>query len=155
MSLFNWGGEFEEAGMALIAGAVEGGWRMTPKDCKYTEEHEWVRPGPGDNGKIGITAYAQSQLGDIVFVEFPSVGTVVEKSGRIGEIESVKTVSDLFTPVSGEVVAVNQAVIDDPQLIKDDTYGDGWLVELKLSKPAELDDLMNSETYDTFVAGLD
>ena len=128
---------------------------MTPEEYKYTEEHEWVCPESGDEGKIGITDYAQSQLGDIVFLELPAIGTRVEQAGKIGEIESVKAVSDLFTPVNGEVLEINQAVVDDPQLIKNDPYGDGWLIRLKLSKPSELDALMNSEEYDAFIAKLD
>ena len=128
---------------------------MIPKEYKYTEEHEWICPEPEDEGKAGITDYAQSQLGDIVFLELSTPGTKVEQLGKIGEIESVKAVSDLFSPVSGEILEVNQAVIDDPQLVKDDPYGTGWLVRLKLSKPSELGDLMDSEEYGSFIAKLD
>ena len=100
---------------------------------------------------MGITDYAQSRLGDIVFLELPAIGTRVEQFGKIGEIESVKAVSDLFTPVSGKVLEINQAAIDDPGLVNQAPYGDGWLIRLELSKPSELDALMNSDEYDKFV----
>ena len=127
---------------------------MNPREYKYSQEHEWIYPEPGDKGKIGITDYAQSRLGDIVFLELTAPGTKVEQFGKIGEIESAKAVSDLFTPVSGEVLEINQAAINEPQLVNQDPYGDGWLVRLKLSKPSELDALMNSDEYDAFMAKL-
>lgn len=127
---------------------------MNPKEYKYTKEHEWICPEAGDKGKIGIADYAQSHLGDIVFLDLPAPGTQVEQLGKIGEIESVKAVVDLFTPASGEVLEVNQAAIDEPVLLNQDPYGDGWLVRLKLSKPSELDNLMNGDEYDKFVAEL-
>ena len=128
---------------------------MNPKEYKYTQEHEWVCPEPGDKGKMGITDYAQSQLGDIVFLDLPAPDTQVEQSRKMGEIESVKAVSDLFAPASGRVLEVNQAAIDDPQLVNQDTYGAGWLVRLEFNKPSELDALMNSDKYDEFVAELE
>ena len=128
---------------------------MNPKEYRYSPEHEWVCPEPGDKGKMGITDYAQSRLGDIVFLDLPDPGTKVERFGKIGEIESVKAVSDLFTPVSGEVLEINQAAINEPQLVNQDPWGNGWLVRLKLSRPSELDALMNSDEYDAFVAKLD
>jgi len=127
---------------------------MNPKQYRYSQEHEWICPESGDKGKMGITDYAQSRLGDIVFLELTAPGTKVEQFGKIGEIESSKAVSDLFTPASGEVLEINQAAINEPQLVNQDPYGDGWLVRLKLSKPSELDALMNSDEYDAFMAKL-
>ncbi len=127
---------------------------MNSKEYRYSPEHEWVCPEPDGKGKMGITDYAQTRLGDIVFLDLPDPGTKVERLGKIGEIESVKAVSDLFTPVSGEVLEINQAAINDPQLVNQDPCGNGWLVRLKLSRPSELDALMNSDEYDAFVAKL-
>jgi len=124
---------------------------MNPKQYKYSQEHEWICPGSADKGKMGITDYAQSRLGDIVFLELAEPGTWVEQFDKIGEIESVKAVSDLFTPVSGQVLEINQAAINEPRLVNQDPYGRGWLVRLELSKPSELDALMNSDEYDKFV----
>jgi len=128
---------------------------MNPKEYKYTREHEWICPDSKDKGKMGLTDYAQDQLGDLVFLDLPATGTQVEQSKKIGEIESVKAVSDLFSPISGRVLEVNQAAIDEPQLVNQDPYGAGWLVRLELSNRAELDALMNSDEYDKFVAGLE
>ena len=128
---------------------------MNPKEYKYTREHEWICPDSEDKGKTGLTDYAQDQLGDLVFLDLPATGTQVEQSKKIGEIESVKAVSDLFSPISGRVLEVNQAAIDEPQLVNQDPYGAGWLVRFELSNPAELDALMNSDEYDKFVAGLE
>ena len=127
---------------------------MNPKEYKYTKEHEWICPEPGNKGRMGITNYAQSQLGDMVYLDLPAPGTQVEQFQKIGEIESVKAVSELFSPASGQVLEVNQTVIDEPQLVNQDPYGAGWLVRLELSKPSELDALMNSDEYDGFVAEL-
>jgi len=127
---------------------------MNPKEYRYTQEHEWICPEPGGKGRVGITDYAQSQLGDIVFLDLPAPGTRVTQFGKMGEIETVKAVSDLFSPASGEVLEINQAVIDDPKLVNEDPYGKGWLVRLELSQPAELEALMSSDEYAEFVAGL-
>jgi len=127
---------------------------MNPKEYKYTQEHEWICPESGDKGRVGITDYAQSQLGDIVFIELLSPGTQVEQSQKVGEIESIKAVSDILAPVSGKVLEINQTAIDKPQLVNQDPYGTGWLVRLELSKPSELDALMSSEQYDKLVAKL-
>jgi glycine cleavage system H protein len=127
---------------------------MNPKEYRYTQEHEWICPEPGGSGRVGITDYAQSQLGDIVFLDLPAPGTRVTQFGKMGEIETVKAVSDLFSPASGEVLEINQAVIDDPKLVNEDPYGKGWLVRLELSQPAELEALMSSDEYAEFVAGL-
>jgi len=128
---------------------------MNPKEYKYTQEHEWICPESGGKGKVGITDYAQSQLGDIVFLDLPTSGTQVEQFGKMGEIETVKAVADLFSPASGRVLEINQAAIDEPKLVNEDPYGAGWLVRLELSQPAELEALMNSDEYDKLVAGLD
>jgi len=125
---------------------------MNPKEYKYTEEHEWISPEPGNKGKIGITNFAQSHLGDIVFLDLPSPGTQVKQSEKIGEVESVKAVSEFFTPASGKVLEVNQAAIDEPKLVNEEPYGAGWMVSLELSDTAELDALMNSDEYDKFEA---
>lgn len=127
---------------------------MNPKECKYTKEHEWIRPEPGDKGNMGLTDYAQSQLGDIVFLDLPAPGTQVEQSQKMGEVESVKAVSDIFSPISGQVLEVNQTVIDEPALVNQDPYGNGWLVRLEISKPSELDALMDSDKYDELVTKL-
>ena len=127
---------------------------MNPKEYQYTQEHEWICPESGNKGKIGITDYAQSQLGDVVFLDLATPGTTLKQLGKMGEIESVKAVSDLFSPVSGKVLEINQAVIDNPQLVNQNPYQSGWLIRVELSKPSELDTLMNSEEYDKYVAGL-
>jgi glycine cleavage system H protein len=127
---------------------------MNPKEYKYTQEHEWICPEPENKGKVGITDYAQSQLGDVVFVDLPPPGSQVEQLKKMGEIESVKAVSDLFAPVSGRVLEINHAVINEPALVNQDPYGDGWLVRLELSNPSELDALMDSDKYDEFVSRL-
>jgi glycine cleavage system H protein len=127
---------------------------MTPKECKYTLEHEWICPDSTNEGKAGLTHYAQSQLGDVVFLDLPAPGSQVEQGKKMGEVESVKAVSDIFAPVSGQVLEINQTVIDEPGLVNKDPYGAGWLVRLEFSKSSELDALMDSEKYDKLVAQL-
>ncbi len=127
---------------------------MNPKECKYTKEHEWIRPESGNKGKMGLADYAQSQLGDIVYLDLPAPGTEVAQFQKMGEVESVKAVSDIFSPVSGKVLASNQAVIDEPKLVNEDCYGAGWLVEMEVSETVELDALMDIEEYDKLVAEL-
>ena len=127
---------------------------MNPKEYKYTQEHEWICPESEDKGKMGITDYAQSQLGDLVFFDLPASDTQVKQFEKMGEIESVKAISDLLPPASGRILEVNQAAIDEPQLANQDPYGAGWLVRLELSKPSELDALMTSDEYDKLVAEL-
>ena len=127
---------------------------MNPKEYRYSQEHEWVCPEPQGKAKIGITHYAQSQLGDIVFIDLPNAGTQVTQFEKMGEIETVKAVSDLIAPASGEVLEKNQAVIDDPAIVNTDPFGNGWLIKIKLSQPAELAALMSSEQYEKYVAGL-
>lgn len=128
---------------------------MNPKEYKYTQEHNWIFLESGDKGKVGITDYAQSHLGDIVFLDLPDPGTQIEQFKKMGEIESVKAVSDLFLPASGRVLEINLAAIDEPKLVNEDPYGAGWLVKLELGKPSELDALMNSDEYDEFIAKLE
>ena len=127
---------------------------MNPKEYKYTLEHEWICPESKNKGKVGLADYAQTQLGDIVFLDLPAPGTQVEQGKKMGEVESVKAVSDIFAPVSGQVLEINQAVVDEPRLVNEDPYGAGWLVRLELSRPSELDALMDSDKYDKLVAEL-
>jgi len=108
---------------------------MNPKEYRYTKEHEWICPEPNNEGKIGITDYAQSHLGDIVFLDLPAPGIKVEQFGKLGEIESVKAISEILAPVSGEVSETNQTAVNQPQLVNQDPHGEGWLVRLKLTKP--------------------
>ncbi len=120
---------------------------MYPGDLKYTKEHEWVKV---ENGKvvIGVTNYAQEQLGDVVYVELPEVGSEFEKAAACGTIESVKTVSDLCVPVSGEIVKVNEELDDSPELINSDPYGTGWILEVQLSHPDEVEQLLSVQDYE-------
>ncbi len=123
---------------------------VSPPELKYTKEHEWVRVD-GDTGTIGITDYAQDQLGDIVFVELPAAGAAISAAQKFGEIESVKAVSELFAPVSGEVTEANDGLADSPESVNDDPYGDGWLVKVRLSDPAQLDRLLSADEYEAFI----
>ncbi|MDX2208639.1 MAG: glycine cleavage system protein GcvH [Gemmatimonadales bacterium] len=117
-----------------------------PADLKYSVEHEWIRVD-GDTGVVGITSFAAEQVGDIVFVELPAVGTAITQGKPFGVIESVKAVSELFAPVSGEVMEVNTALADAPEGVGEAPYGDGWLVKVKVTNPAELDSLMDVAAY--------
>jgi len=125
---------------------------MNPNEYKYTKDHEWLCPEPGNKGRMGLANYAQTQLGDIVFLDLPQSGTQVAQFKKIGEVESVKAVSDLFSPASGKVLEINQSAVDEPKLVNEDPYGAGWLVRLELSDPSELDVLMNSDGYDKYEA---
>ena len=120
---------------------------------KYSKEHEWVRV-EGDVGTVGISDYAQEQLGDVVYVELPEVGTTVAQNEEAAVVESVKAASEVYAPVSGEVVEVNQALEDDPALVNGDATGEGWFLKLRLSAPDELDGLMDDAAYADYVAGL-
>ena len=122
----------------------------TPEDNRYAKSHEYLHV-EGDTGTIGITDYAQKELGDVVFVELPQVGTQLEMGDELGSIESVKAVSELFTPVTGEVVEVNEALADKPELVNTDPYGDGWMIRIKLTTPDEADELMNAEEYEEYI----
>jgi glycine cleavage system H protein len=117
-----------------------------PDDLKYHPEHDWARVD-GDTATLGITWYAQDQLGEVVFFDPPEVGTSIAKDSPYAEVESVKAVSDVIAPVSGEIVEVNEALKDAPEQINDDSYGEGWLVKVKLSDPSEIDDLLDAESY--------
>jgi glycine cleavage system H protein len=123
-----------------------------PPDLKYTKEHEWARR-EGDQARVGITAYAQEQLGDVVFVELPKAGARVSAMKTFGVVESVKAVSDLYAPLSGEVVAVNGALSKQPEVVNRDPYGEGWMIMIKLADPAEYDALLSAEAYERLIAG--
>jgi glycine cleavage system H protein len=117
-----------------------------PEDLKYHPEHDWARID-GDTATLGITWYAQDQLGEVVFFDPPAVGTTIAKDSAYAEVESVKAVSDVIAPLSGEIVEVNEVLKDSPEQINDDSYGDGWLVKIKLSDPSEADSLLDAESY--------
>jgi glycine cleavage system H protein len=122
-----------------------------PEDLKYTKEHEWVLI-EGGTATVGITDYAQDQLGDIVFVELPAVGDKVSKEDAFGVVESVKAVSDIYAPLSGKVIEVNDDLPDDPEMLNEDPYGDGWIIRIELTDPEEIEDLMTSAEYEQYVA---
>jgi glycine cleavage system H protein len=126
-----------------------------PEDLKYTSEHEWVRsPGEADSSvRIGITDYAQDALGDIVYVSLPESGTEIENGAAVGELESTKSVSDVYAPLSGTVVAVNDALDGTPELVNSDPYGAGWLFEIVPSDPAAVDGLMDAAAYQDSLGG--
>jgi glycine cleavage system H protein len=121
-----------------------------PTELRYTKEHEWIR-ADGDIGTIGITDYAQDQLGDIVYLDLPAVGASLTQSDKLGEIESVKAVSDLYAPVSGEVLEVNQEAVDEPEAVNEDPYGKGWLLKMRLSDASQLDTMLTNEAYDELI----
>jgi glycine cleavage system H protein len=131
--------------------ATEERARMVPTDLRYTKDHEWVRVD-GDEATVGITEYAASQLGDIVFVELPDVGRSLSQFAAFGVVESVKAVSDLFAPVSGEVAAANEALAGAPELVNSDPYGEGWMVRLRLTAADEVGDLLEPAAYDALIA---
>lgn len=122
-----------------------------PTELKYDREHEWVR-AEGDVAVIGISDFAQDQLGEVVYVDLPKVGDTVSAGDTFGEVESVKSVSELFSPVSGEIVGVNDALSDSPETVNDDPYGDGWMIRVRLSSPDEVDALMDADGYQAFLA---
>jgi glycine cleavage system H protein len=124
---------------------------MYPKDYRYTKEHEWVKVD-GSNGTIGITDYAQHELGDVVFVEMPKVGTQLKPRQSFGTIESVKAVSEIFSPVSGEVTETNPALAGSPELINKDPHGAAWLIKVKLADPKEAAGLMDAADYEAYIA---
>ena len=125
---------------------------ILPDDIRYAASHEWTK-AEGDNVKVGISDYAQDQLGDIVFVEMPEVGETFDKGAEFGTVESVKAVSELYIPVGGEIVAVNSALEDAPELINNTPYSDGWMIEIKADDPAELEALMTKDAYLTSLKG--
>lgn len=122
-----------------------------PAELKYTKDHEWIRV-EGDTAYVGITDYAQSELGEIVYVDITTEGETVAKEEVFGTIEAVKTVSDLFMPASGEVLEVNAELEDHPELVNEDAYGKGWLIKVNLSDPSELDDLLSAAEYEQLIA---
>ncbi len=117
-----------------------------PDDLKYTKDHEWLRI-EGENGYVGITDFAQGELGDIVFIEIETAGETLKKEEVFGTIEAVKTVSDMFMPVGGEVLEVNPALEESPDVVNKDPYGKGWMIKIKVSNPTEIDDLLSAEKY--------
>jgi glycine cleavage system H protein len=123
-----------------------------PDDLRYSEEHEWLRL-EGEEGVVGITAYAAEELGDVVFVELPRVGRRLERNEALGVIESVKTASDLFAPVAGEVVAVNEALASAPELVNEEPYGGGWMIRLRVTDAAQTSELMDAVAYRAHVGG--
>ena len=128
---------------------------MYPTDRRYSKEHEWVLLEADGRALMGITTYAQDQLGDVVFVDFPALGSHLTQSEKLGEVESVKAVSDIYSPVGGEVVEVNREVMDHPELINEDPYDKGWMVRLGSVDPAELEGLMSAEEYEQFLSQLE
>ena len=126
---------------------------ILPDDLKYSKEHEWAKK-EGDAVKIGITDYAQDQLGDIVFVELPEVDSEFDKGDEFGTLESTKAVSELYMPIGGKIVSINNALEDEPELVNNAPYGDGWMIELAPSDPAELDALMEKDAYLELLKGL-
>ncbi|HNW52337.1 MAG TPA: glycine cleavage system protein GcvH [Prolixibacteraceae bacterium] len=121
-----------------------------PENLKYTKDHEWIKLD-GDLALVGITDYAQGELGDIVFVEIETVGETLEKEETFGTVEAVKTVSDLFMPMSGEIVEKNESLDDSPELINKDPYDQGWMIKVKISDPAEYEDLLDAEEYKNLI----
>jgi glycine cleavage system H protein len=123
---------------------------MYPENFRYTKEHEWVNV-EGDTGTIGITSHAQEELGDIVYVDLPKVGAIAEKGKTIGSVESVKAVSDIYSPISGEVVAINDLLSTSPEKLNEDPHGVAWLVKIKLSAPGEVQELLSPADYQAYV----
>lgn len=118
-----------------------------PEDLRYTAEHEWVRTGDGGVVRVGITSFAQDALGDVVYVSLPTVGDTVAAGDACGEVESTKSVSDLYSPLAGEVTAVNEALDATPELVNTDPYGEGWMYEVKLADPGSVDGLLDVDAY--------
>jgi glycine cleavage system H protein len=123
---------------------------MNPTNLKYTKDHEWVSL-QGDIATVGITHFAQNELGDIVFVEIETVGETIEQDEVFGTVEAVKTVSDLFLPMSGEIIELNADLESNPELVNEDPYGKGWMVKVKVSNPAEWDNLLSAEEYEKLI----
>ena len=123
-----------------------------PQNVKYTKEHEWVRLD-GDVAYVGITDYAQQQLGDIVFVDIPTVGEELEADEVFGTIEVVKTISDLFLPIAGEILDQNEALVENPELVNQDPYGEGWLIKMKPANVADIDNLLDADGYKAVING--
>jgi glycine cleavage system H protein len=126
---------------------------MYPKDYRFSKDHEWVKVA-GDTATIGITDFAQKQLGDVVYVELPAVGKALDVHQTIGVVESVKAVSDVYSPVSGEVLGVNENLNDSPEILNHDPHGEGWIIRLRLKNKADLEALMTAADYERFLEGL-
>lgn len=124
----------------------------TPEELKYTQEHEWVRDNEDGTVTVGITDFAQGELGDIVFVELEEEGFEVEKDDVFGTVEAVKTVSELYAPVSGEIVEINESLEEEPEAVNNDPYGDGWMIKVELSDESELEELLSVEDYKEIIA---
>ena len=125
---------------------------MYPSDRKYSKEHEWALLEPDGRVLVGITEFAQEELGDVVFVALPKVGTQLAQFAMMGEIESVKTVSDLYTPIGGEVVELNGLLTDQPELVNEDVYGQGWLIRMAITDASELENLLTADEYQNIIA---
>jgi glycine cleavage system H protein len=129
---------------------------MSPDDRKYTREHEWTKleDASSKTVQVGITDYAQDELGDVVYFDLPKVGDAVKHMDKMGEVESVKAVSDLFSPITGTITEINDALIDRPELVNDDPFGAGWIMRVVMDDLAEIDGLMSAADYDAFTAGI-
>ena len=127
---------------------------MSPDNRKYSKEHEWVKMEDATRALAGITVYAQDQLGDIVYVDLPKLGATIKFMEKMGEVESVKAVSDLYSPITGEITEVNDRLLDHPELVNEDPLGEGWMVRVTISDATELDQLMTAEEYESFINGL-
>ena len=129
---------------------------MNPNDRKYTKEHEWIKVDGQASGQAvtGITEYAQDQLGDIVYFDLPKPGDALKQLEKMGEVESVKAVSDLYSPVTGEVLEANENLLDHPELANEDPFDKGWLIKVSISDPTQLDSLMSADEYEAFIGGL-
>jgi glycine cleavage system H protein len=121
-----------------------------PDDLHYTKDHEWIRVN-GDTGTVGITDFAQEQLGDVVHVQLPRVGEKFEAHATFGEVESVKTFSELFIPVSGEITEINEALVDAPELVNTSAYADGWMIKIRMARPNEVDSLLSASEYEDYI----
>ena len=122
-----------------------------PKELKYTEDHEWVKVD-GDTATVGITDHAQSELGDIIFIEFPEINDIIERMEPFGTIEAVKTVADLFSPLNGKIIEINKELEDSPELVNSDPYGKGWIVKVSVDDLDQLNDLLSSENYEKLIS---
>lgn len=138
-------------GRAVLGAAKVIGMQV-PAHLRYSSDHEWVSVS-GTRARVGITDYAQDALGDVVYVQTPTVGSEVKAGDSFGEVESTKSVSDVYAPVSGSVVAVNEALVSNPELLNSDPYGDGWLCEIEMSNAAEVETLLDASGYETLTAG--
>ena len=130
--------------------------KLNPDDRRYTREHEWIQVEDEASGRalVGITEYAQDQLGDVVYFDLPQAGDTLGAMAKMGEVESVKAVSDLYSPVSGEVVEVNPSLADQPELVNEDPFNQGWIMRITMSQPSEFDALMTAAEYDEYIGGL-